>query len=362
MVPRIRRVLEWRDSMHAKPHSPSQSARAAWPENPVLTRVWRGGHVESQHRGAWVLVDVAGHVLDGAGDPHQPVFARSSIKSLQALPLVESGAADRFELGEEGLALALASHNAEACHTAGVERVLARIGLTPDALRCGPQAPGDRETRRAMLRAGTRPGSVHNNCSGKHAGFLALSRQLEVDPARYLDPQAQTQRAVRAAVADMAGMAPESLGDGIDGCSAPTFRMPLSSLGTAIARVANPAGLAPARRDACERMQRAVAHHPHLIAGQHGRLCTDLARVSGGRLFPKIGAEAVYVIGAVGRERALAVKVDDGHDRGYQGLVVELCRRLGWLDDVQVQALSGWAATGIENFAGERVGHVEVVA
>jgi len=157
-------------------------------------------------------------------------------------------------------------------------------------------------------------------------------------------------------------VSPDSLGEGIDGCSAPTFRMPLASLATAVARVANPHDLVAARRAACQRMQEVVARHPHLIAGHHGRLCTDLARVSAGRLFPKIGAEGVYVIGAVGRDRGLAIKVDDGQERGYQGLVVALCRRLGWLDEAQVQALSAWAADGIANWSGERVGRVEVVA
>jgi L-asparaginase II len=348
--------------MRTDPKPPSPADPGAGPDNPVLIRVWRDGHVESRHRGAWVLVDSAGRVLDGAGEPHQPVFARSSIKSLQALPLIESGAADRFELGEDGLALALSSHNAEPCHTQCVERVLARAGLSVDALQCGPQPPGDGETRRALVRAFARPTALHNNCSGKHAGFLTLTRHQGGDPTRYLDPAGPTQRAVRAAVAEMAGVAPQSLGEGIDGCSAPTFRMPLSSLATAIARVANPAGLAAPRRAACERMQRAVAHHPHLLAGNRGRLCTDLVRASGGTLFPKIGAEAVYVIGAVGRDRALAVKVDDGADRGYQALLIELCRRLGWLDGEQLRALSSWSADGILSWAGERVGHVEVVA
>jgi len=340
----------------------SPPERASRPDNPVLTRVWRGSHVESQHRGVWALVDSAGRVHDGAGDPHQPIFARSSLKSLQALPLVESGALDRFGLGEEALALALASHNAEPCHTACVERVLARLGLSADDLGCGPQPPGDRDTRHELVRAGQRPGRVHNNCSGKHAGFLALARHLDADPRAYLRPDGPVQRAVRAAVAEMTDVAPESLGDAVDGCSAPTFRMPLARLAMAIARVANPDGLAPARRAACERMQRAVAQHPHLIAGHHGRLCTDLARESGGRLFPKLGGEAVYVLGAVGRDRALAIKVDDGSERGFRALVLDLCRRLGWLDAAQLAALARWSAGPLNNWAGETVGHVEVVA
>lgn len=349
--------------MHAE-QSPTATrpAPAAPTDNPVLTRVWRGAHVESQHRGAWVLVDAAGHVLDGAGDVQRPIFARSSLKSLQALPLVESGALDRFALGDEALALALASHNAEPCHTAGVERVLARLGLTADDLGCGPQAPGDVETRHALIRAGASPSRVHNNCSGKHAGFLSVARHLGLDPAGYLDPAGELQRAVREAVAQMTEVAAESLEGGLDGCSAPTFRLPLARLATAIARVANPEGLAPERRAACERMQRAVAAHPHLIAGHHRRLCTDLARVSGGALFPKLGGEAVYVIGAVGRDRALAIKVDDGSERGFQALAIELLRRFGWLDAAQLDALARWRAGPLTNWAGQTVGRVEVVA
>jgi L-asparaginase II len=347
---------------HAAPSLRTDSLVAGPPDNPVLTRVWRGAHVESQHRGAWVLVDSAGNALDGAGEPGQGVFARSSIKSLQALPLCETGAAERHGYGDDELALALASHDGEAIHTERVERLLRRLGLGVEHLQCGPQAPGSSVARDALRSSGTQPSALHNNCSGKHAGFLALSLHLGVDPVRYLDPAQETQRLVRRAVEEMTGAAPSEIATAVDGCSAPTFRVPLAKLATAIARVANPEGLQRERRAACERMQRAVAVHPELIAGTRRRLCTDLARASGGRLFPKIGGEAVYLIGAVGRDRGLAIKIDDGSYRGFQALIVELCARWGWLDASQTAALEAWRDRALVNWAGRAVGRVEVVA
>ena len=331
-------------------------------ENPILTRVWRGDFVESQHRGAWVLVNSAGDVIEGAGDWAHPYFARSSLKSLQALPLIESGAAERFGYSAEELALAVASHSGEPCHTERVEALLGRLGLAESDLRCGGQKPEDSATRLAMIRAGTQPGQLHNNCSGKHAGFLALALHLGVDPARYIDPQSESQLMIRQAVMEMAGLDEAHLTMAIDGCSAPTFRMPLTSLATALARVTNPEGLAAERSAACQRITDAVAAHPELVAGSTGRLCTDLSRVSEGRLFPKIGGEAVYVVGVRGADRALAVKIDDGGLRGMHALVVRLLERFEFLSADQVAALDGWRAGAVRNWAKLEVGRVEVCA
>jgi len=340
----------------------SGAVSATWPENPVLTRVWRGSYVESQHRGAWVLVDSSGTVLDGAGAVGAPVFARSSIKSLQALPLIETGAAERFTFSDDELCVALASHDAEPMHTTRVARLLSRMGLETAHLLCGPQPPGSSAARAALVRAGEQPTALHNNCSGKHAGFLALALHLGVEPALYLDPQAESQLRVRRAVEEMTGVGPDEVQTAVDGCSAPTFRLPLAKLATAIARVANPQGLTSARRAACQRMLRAVAAHPELIAGTRERICTDLARVSAGKLFPKIGGEAVYLIGAVGRDRGLAIKVDDGSYRGFHALIVELCARFGWITAREVEALEAWRERTLANWAGRAVGRVEVVA
>lgn len=341
-----------------QPEAPSVGSDGAG--NPVLVRLWRGARVESLHRGAWVLADDSGAVLDGAGDFDEPVFARSSVKSLQALPLVESGAAERFELTDEELALALASHDAERVHTDVVLGLLARLGLDASHLRCGPQTPRDEAARAELERRGERPSGLHNNCSGKHAGFLALARHLGQSVASYLDPEGPAQRLVREAVREMAGV--DELFLATDGCSAPTFALALRGIATAFARMANPEGLAPTRRDACLRMQRAVAAHPQLIAGRRKRICTALAREGGGRLFPKVGAEAVYGLGLVGSGRGLALKIDDGGSRAMHALLLRLVERYELLDRGALDRLAPYANATISNWAGETVGRTEVLA
>ncbi len=336
------------------------SSPGAYPDNPVQVRLVRGHAVESVHRGAWVLADAAGRVLAASGDAGQTIFARSAVKAFQALPLLESGAAARFGYSEAELALALASHDAEPCHTEPVLDVLGRLGLGVEHLRCGPQVPGNRDARRALEASGKSPTALHNNCSGKHAGFLALAAHLGVPPEEYLAPQSAGQRLVAAALADMGGVAPGGLEVAVDGCSAPTFRLPLAALATAYARLADPSGLTPERAAACRRITAAAAHHPDHIAGSRGRLCTDLARVSGGRLFPKIGAEGVYGIGLVGRGLGLAIKMDDGQGRGLHPLVIALVERLGWLGPAQLETLEDWRVRRLVNRAGLVVGRTEV--
>lgn len=330
--------------------------------NPILTRVLRGGAVESVHRGAWVWVDSAGEVLEGCGDVERPVFARSSTKSLQALPFLEGGAAERFGASDEDVALALASHNAEPQHTDRVRAHLDRLGLPVDALQCGPQTPTDPEARRQLEAERTEPSGLYNNCSGKHAAFLALALHHGMDPAHYLDPEGPAQREVRAALQSMTDTPEDRLEWAVDGCSAPTFRLPLRHLATGLARVTNPEGLEKRRAEACRRMQASVAAHPELIAGKHERLCTDLARVTGGRVFPKIGAEGVYVLGIVGADRGLAVKVDDGNARGMHALVVDLLERFGHLSEEESLALEPWRGRVLRNWAGLEVGTTEVLA
>jgi L-asparaginase II len=348
-------------------HRPTPSAAAElvpppWPENPVLARVWRGRHVESQHRGAWVLSDASGAVVDGEGDWNHPVFPRSATKSLQALPLVESGAAERFGFTDDELALALASHHAEAIHVSRVRRLLARLGLEERHLQCGPQTPVDADARRALLLAGQKPSTVHNNCSGKHVGFLALAVHLGVDVANYLDPASASQQAVRRAVEEMSGARPGELDVATDGCSAPTFHLPLVRLATAMARVANPGRLVEPRRLACERMLRAAAKNPDLVGSTKHSLCSDLLRATGGRLFPKLGTEAVYVVGIRGTDLGLAVKIDDGGYRAMNAVVIDVLQRKGHLSRAEVAQLGEWRAGPIRNWAGLEIGRLEIAS
>lgn len=346
-------------SVHERPES--QAGAPPYPDNPVLVRLWRGEQVESQHRGSWVLVDAEGQVLEGGGAFDAPCFARSSVKCLQALPLIESGAAQRFGFGPAEIALAIASHDGEEIHTRVVAGMLARAGLEPQHLQCGSQPPGNSRARAELARRGEKPAAIHNNCSGKHAGFLALSVQLGAAPEHYLDPRAPVQALVRNVVHELSGVAAAQLGSATDGCSAPTFRMPLTALARSFARVSSPAALAPARRAACERMLDAVAAHPELIAGTHERICTDIARVCGGRLFPKVGGEAVYAIGFRGQQRALAIKIDDGGYRALHAVIVGLLRRLELVSAAELAALEEWEERSLRNWAGKVVGRTETL-
>lgn len=328
--------------------------------NPILVRVHRGAFCESIHRGSWGLIDRDGRVLEGVGELEAPLLARSAVKSLQALPLVETGAADAAGYDEADLALALASHSGEPLHTERVQTILARLELDHGALRCGAQSPGDPRTRRALAESGVKPSALHNNCSGKHAGFLALARHLGQDPATYLEPDGAVQTHVREAVGELSGLDPAGLEFSIDGCSAPTWRMPLTGLGRAFARVANPSG--DAHQGACARICAAAAAHPGLVAGTHGRLCTEILEATGGRLFPKIGAEAVYAVGVRGGDAALVVKVDDGAFRAVHAVVVHLLDKLGLTEGAESEALAHWADAPLKNWAGLEVGRYEVIA
>jgi L-asparaginase II len=303
-------------------------------------------------------------VLEAAGDWRHSVFARSALKPIQALPLLETGAAARFGLGDDELAVAVASHNGEPQHVERAASLLRRAGCRPEQLLCGPQPPGDAAARAALIRAGEKPGALHNNCSGKHAGFLALAAHLGQSLGSYLDPEGPAQGLVRRAIAEMCDCAEGGLDLAVDGCSAPTFRLPLYKLALGFARMASPEGLGTPRREACQRIAGAVARWPELIGGQRRRLCTDIARATGGALLPKFGAEAVYAIGRLGGPQGgegLAVKMDDGDTRGLHVLILALCERFGWLTEGQLSSLQSWRAGPLENWAGLPVGRVEVL-
>ncbi|MBI5852408.1 MAG: asparaginase [Planctomycetes bacterium] len=282
----------------------------------LLAEVTRGDFVESEHRGAVAVAFADGRSWT-AGDARQPVWTRSAIKPLQVLPFVESGAAARLGIDDEELALCCASHDGTPLHTDTARRLLARGGLAPERLGCGPHVPFDKRTAFELARAGRRPERIHNNCSGKHAGFLLFAQSLGQPLDRYLDPGGDAQRQVRAAVAEMAGLEIGAVDVATDGCGAPTLRMPLSSLARAFCRLMNPSGLGPVREAACQRIRTAIRNAPVHLAGE-GRLGTLLAISAPGRVVAKNGAEGVYAVGGLVRRGAfgIAIKVRDGAERG----------------------------------------------
>jgi L-asparaginase II len=337
---------------------------------PVLVEVRRGAIVEARHRGAILAVEPDGRVVAQIGDGDLITSTRSTIKPIQAIPFITSGAADRFNITPRELAIACASHDGEPIHTETVVGLLARIGLDESALRCGVQRPYSEETARALERDGQPFTQLHNNCSGKHTGMLATAVHRGLAIADYIAPDHPVQRQIIATFARIAGLG-EAPPTAIDGCSAPTFGVPLRALALAFARLANPAG-APADTldvnvaEAAKQIIAAMIAHPELIGGTRGVLDTDLMRAARGALVSKIGAEAVYSIGVFPCERfplglGIAIKIEDGASRALGPTVIETLAQLGALDPSQQSELAAYHRPAVQNRRGLLVGEVRAV-
>ncbi len=295
-------------------------------DDPVLVEVTRGGRVESSHRGAAVVVDADGGTVFSLGAVDQAVYPRSAVKALQALPLIESGAADRFGLTDPEIAFACASHSGEAAHVAAATSMLGKAGRGVAALECGVHWPLDEVSARALAARGEAPSALHNNCSGKHSGFVCLACGMDLDPAGYIQPGHAAMREVTAALAAMTGERLDESNRATDGCSIPTYAIPLRSLALAFARFGSGGGLAPQRAAAAARLRNAVMAHPFMIGGT-GRFGTSVMQALGTRAFVKSGAEGVYVAALPESGLGIAVKCDDGAGRAAEVATAALLAR-----------------------------------
>lgn len=325
--------------------------------NPVLAEVTRGPLVESRHRGAVAVVDSAGRTVLALGDVAAPVFSRSAIKPLQALALVESGAADEFGLGAEEIALACASHTAAPRHLAVVSQWLEAIGCGEHDLECGPEPPRSAETAEDLRRAGQRPSPVHNNCSGKHAGFLTVARHLGVPAAGYIAFDHLVQERVTGILSEVfesdLGQAPR----GVDGCGIPVLAAPLTAVARGMARLADPVREREPRRGALARIAAAMAAHPDLVAGD-GRFATRVIAAASGRALVKGGAEGVYAGALPEAGLGLALKIDDGAGRGAEVAMGALLRRFGIFGPREAAALTDAFEPRVLNWTGAEVGRI----
>ncbi|MFC3612235.1 asparaginase [Lutimaribacter marinistellae] len=294
----------------------------------TMTELWRGELLESLHRGHAVICDETGQVVQAWGDPGAVIYPRSSCKMIQALPLITSGAAAKWQLGPEQLALACASHNGAAIHTDRVRAWAEMLGLGEADFRCGPQDPDDRDAHEALIRAHEQPCQIHNNCSGKHAGFLTLSQHMGAGP-EYIEIDHPVQQAVRAAFEEVTGET--SPGYGIDGCSAPNFATTVEGLARAMAWFASAGGRSDRQSAAAVDLVDAMTRHPELVAGE-GRACTELMRAMGGRVAIKTGAEAVFVAIIPEKKLGVAVKIVDGATRASECAIAAILSHLGVLD------------------------------
>ncbi len=330
--------------------------------NPVLVEARRGDVRESAHCGAIAVLDADGSIVASLGDIARPIFPRSAVKLLQAIPLIESGAADRLHLDEEELAIACASHNGEPAHTAVVERMLGRAGLDASALECGTHWPRLDPVARALAASGREPSALNNNCSGKHAGFLCLACALcdgvaVRDYAKgYVAPRHPVMRAVTEALQATTGFDLRQTAPGIDGCSIPAFAIPLRNLALAFARVGTGRRLRPGYARAARRLRRAVARHPFMVAGT-GRFDTRVMERLGERVFCKVGAEGVFCAALPEKGLGVAIKIDDGNtSRAAEVAMAAVIEAFVGLDDAEAAFMRSLSDVVLHNWNGIEVG------
>jgi L-asparaginase II len=317
-----------------------------------FAEIWRGPFLESVHSGHAVICDATGQIVDAWGNPDAVVLARSSSKMIQALPLVRSGAADEFGLTTKQLALSCASHQGAQIHVDSVGAWIKDLGLTDDDFRCGPEESRDRAVKEAQIRAFETPCRIHNNCSGKHAGFLTLTKHLKAGPD-YTNPDHPVQRACLEAFESVTDET--SPGFGIDGCSAPNYAATLHGIARAMAH------FAAAPDDSAEaRLHRAMRLHPELVAGT-GRACTELMQACDGKVALKTGAEGFFIAIIPERGLGIALKAACGTTRAAEAAIAALLVRLGLLDANHPAALKR-INTPIKNWDGLETGILKPAA
>ena len=314
----------------------------------------RADLLECRHLGAVALVNTQGRLLAQAGDPHWIGFTRSTLKALQALVFMESGGAKQFGFDGSDLAMLCASHSGEAMHVQQVDHMLGKIGLPAQRLLCGCHMPYFYENLSLQRSAAPQFDERHNNCSGKHTGFLAYCVLHGHDTSAYIDLAHPLQQAVRKTVAQSVDMQADDLPVGIDGCSAPNFAMPLSKLALGYARLAGGARDRPFGESFAQLAQ-AMTDHPDLVSGT-ARNDLALMRAGRGDWVTKTGADGVQVVGSKSRGEAFAVKVIGADKPALYAATVEVLRQLGWLDAAQSEELAPWSVGAIRNARGLQVG------
>jgi L-asparaginase II len=324
-----------------------------------IAEVIRGGFVESRHEGAFAIIGPGGGMVRAGGDIERPIYPRSAIKAMQCLAVIESGAAERFGFNDAEIALACASHGGEPAHVETARAMLTKLSLEEDALECGAHWPSESTAARELAKRGAVPGPLHNNCSGKHAGMLAVALALGVSHRGYVDAAHPVQRRIAATLGALTGSDLARAPCGIDGCSVPTWALPLRDLARAFQRFASGEGLVPERAAAAERIIMAVRAHPFMVAGSQ-RFCTDLMRAVP-RAFVKTGAEGVFCAAVPHAGLGLALKCRDGASRAAETAIAGLLAGLDvWTEDERLKLL-GFTEVKIRNWRNRETGEIHTL-
>lgn len=335
------------------------------PEPAPLVEVRRGSITESRHRGHVVAVDGDGQIVARLGAPETLTYLRSSAKPFQAIPLVHSGAAARFDFDEREIAVACASHSGEPVHVETVAGMLRKIGLDESALKCGTHEPFSSEETKRLRERNEQPNVLQNNCSGKHAGMLALALHLGAPTETYDQPDNPVQLEIGHTVEQFSGVPLEDIAVGVDGCGVPVFGVTVRAMALMYARLVAPPGEWDEEiRAACERIVKSMTAYPEMVGGTTERLDTEMMRATGGALISKVGAEGVYTVGVLPsavwpRGLGLALKIEDGEDRRSRPtVVIESLRQLGVLSGDAYEAVKPYSRFPVRNHRGEEVGEV----
>jgi L-asparaginase II len=337
----------------------SVEVKIALPQDssPVLAEVVRGQMVESRHHASVAVADAHGGIVRAWGDVELPIYGRSAIKPLLAIPLVESGAADRFKLGAAEIALATASHNAEPRHVETVTSWLHRIGLGVADLECGAHYPGHEPAMRALVQARQEPTRAHNNCSGKHAGFLTTAMHLGEKTKGYVQYEHPVQQRLLGILEQMSGRELGEVPRGIDGCGIPVIAIPIANTAFAMAQMADPHHLGDERAAACRRILEAMMAEPFLVAGTD-RFCTKVMSALPGKAAIKVGAEGVYCGALPEHGLGICIKVMDGASRAAEVVMGQVLRHLGVIDEEMAETLRPTLIPAVKNWAGTPTGHI----
>jgi L-asparaginase II len=331
-------------------------------QNPVLVEVTRGDGVESRHRGAIAIVDGAGKIVEKWGDIEAPVLPRSAIKSMQALALIETGTADHFDVSDQELALACSSHSSGPEHMAVVEGWLKRLGLSDMDLECGSTGSNEKVVHEELIRSNTKLTRAHNNCSGKHTGFLATTLHMGEPTKGYISADHPVQRRILGTLEEMADMDLTNAPRGCDGCGIPVIALPLDAMARGFAKMATPDTLPTVRAAAVRRITAAIGAQPLMVAG-HRRFDTIVIEATqngpNGPALVKTGAEGVYGAFLPGLGLGVALKIDDGATRASEVAMAAVLGHLGIFDEAISAVLKSQIEPVVTNAMGEACGVVQ---
>jgi L-asparaginase II len=328
-------------------------------ENPVLVEVYRSGVLESFHRGAVCVVNENGKIVFELGNSKQICFPRSAMKFVQVLPLIELGGIEKFNFTKEEIAIMCGSHNAEPRHLEIVQSILRKIGLDESSLGCGAQYPTDKKSANSLVRTNTKPSAIHNNCSGKHAGMLALCLLMGESTSDYLNHKHPIQKLILRYVSEMYDYPVEEMVCALDGCTAPIYSIPVYNQAICFKNLVDPKSFSTKRQEACSTLIQSISEYPFMVAGSM-RYCTDMMEICAPGIIGKTGAEGVFCMGFPKQKLGVCIKIDDGKMLPQYNVAQALIEASGLFTKEEMKPLHKYAEDELKNFNNLVTGTISV--